>query len=316
LFGIDADAHLTLISQHPSLSLVDDVLHWHSEEGHQIAVAGIAIRDGEVQFRWLGDVPQEAETALRNSLIKLDHQGREHVFALREPVQLAAPVFDLTKPAQRIICKVEHSPEPTDVWVDLTSVHQFPPHRHEGKKLLGMRMGDSAMLWWTGAAAAGTKLALVRIGNVAVLKLDSRYKLPSGDEEPMSIPRGNRKLKQLNDLLRDAHSARNAIGELRSYRSRLLGETQRSTGATVNGVWVENPVLVARKAAALGELAATDKQIKRAEDLIAREPTIERELRELERVSEVARSLHGRTIISYRFFTVVDDYEVDLVVAE
>jgi hypothetical protein len=36
---------------------------------------------------------------------------------------------------------------------------------------------------------------LLMIGHVAVLKLDSRYKLPSGDEEPMSIPKGNRKLK-------------------------------------------------------------------------------------------------------------------------
>ena len=315
LFGIGSDAEVLLISQHPSLTLVDNVFYWQQQDGNRVAVAELAIRLKEVLFRWQESVPVEAETVLRNSLIKLSHEPHEHVVSLREPVVLDAPLFDLKKSVQSINCKIEYAPEPGQIWLDLAESH-LPHHRIEGTELKKIRIGEEALLWWNGADAAATKVQLVKRGNIAALKLDSRYKLPSGDEEPMSVPRGNRNLKDLNDVLDSAIAAKNTIRGLRSYLSRLMSEARQPTGGYVNGIWIENPVLAARKASLLIEISATENRISQAENLIARKPAIEKELRELQNVAVVARSLHESVRIAYRFYTVVGGHDVNLVIAD
>jgi len=142
-------------------------------------------------------------------------------------------------------------PSLQEVRFELTGVDKFPRHRIEGRGFSAMQIEDVTTLWYNEAEGAATRVTMVKKGKMIVLRFDSRYKLPSGKEEPMSLPKI--RLKQ-------------------RITKRLLAE--RKSTAIYN------------------------------------------EQKALDRVQNVARALDRTKGISFRFYTVVAEHEVDLLIAK
>ncbi|NOY41658.1 MAG: hypothetical protein GXP26_07480 [Planctomycetes bacterium] len=300
-----------------SLTHTNKVLEWRSAENEKpTVIAGLTILDGALQFIWVEEVPEDAVAAVWNSVVFLKAKGIEHTVSLRAPSEVEPLSIDLTKALQRIPCKCEFLPHLDEIYFELTGIARFPANNRTGMLPLKIKLRESLDIRYTGAQNAGTTVAMKRKGNIVVVELSSLYTLPSGDNEPMSIPAGNRKMKELSEIEAEAKWSKTNVGNMKSSLSSAKTEfaaiQRRNAGL--------NTAAAAAKSLALGELAAEIRSrelaINRATQLIQNLPAIGTEIRELDRVSAVARELHGTKGIEYRFFTIVNGIEVDLVVAK
>ncbi|MBA3481846.1 MAG: hypothetical protein H0T51_08535 [Pirellulales bacterium] len=306
------DAKLELLSLDDALAFEDSRIIYNGK-----TVAGLRIGDALVEFKWVKGAPSQSVAAVRNSVLKLTSADKTHHIALRSPVKAKAPVIELAQSSFRIYAKCDAPPHHSLVRFTFGLADQLPVKVLEGKTE-GMKSGDEVLLQYDTSGDAATKVSVRPAGVVLCADFATQYLLPSGDVEPLTISRGNRKLKQLNSLHSQAINAQQSIGELRSYYQSLESSLRRaqSSGGARDGY---APLVQAQMSVAAGninrEMVATNKQIIRAERLIEDKPSIEADLQEIREIADLAQSIKG-TPIPYRFFMVVKGVEVDLVVAE
>lgn len=316
LMGRPRDATLAILTNTEGLALDGEKLV-HDKK----TVAGLRIGDGLIEFRWMKDVAPDSMAAVRNSILKLEAADDEHCIALRSPVKIKAPVLELASSRFRIYGKCEAPPPPGDVRFMFTISAQLPVKERVGCDIEAMKAGDEVVLTYNFPGDAASKVSVIPSGKVLSAEVATQYVLPSGDVEPLTISRGNRKLKELERLREQSIAASNTISDLRSYRSRLNGQLRqvRYMNTIIPGTSMESPALAGQKATLIAsirdDMQATDQNIGRAELLIAKRPLIEKELVAIDAVAEVAQSLKG-TPFPYKFFHVVGDVKVDLVIAE
>jgi len=81
------DTSFVFISNEAKLVHTNNKLLWREDESDEpLLVGGMMLKEGEIVFRWMPGVSQEAEFAVRNSVIKLMQGGSElAAVALRQP---------------------------------------------------------------------------------------------------------------------------------------------------------------------------------------------------------------------------------------
>lgn len=317
------DMAVQLLTNSAHLRLEGPSVIFTDEKGQRRTVAGVRSHEGQVEFRWTAKVDEAAEAELHNSALALTSGKERHVLALRMPQRVPAEKLDLTRSVYRISSRCDFQPPPADIRFDFRSADALPKFEQEGAAAVGMAVGSETLMHYAIGAEATTRIQLKRTGNVVIAEFDTRYVLPSGDVEPMAVSRGNRILSELESRLEEAHAAPQMLSTLQSHYRQLPGALQRAqamgTGGNVNGIWVENPVLVGEKTMAISqiqrEIAATEEGIAYQQQLIENRPSIQQDLAAIGRIADLSKKLR-ETKIAYRFYILVAGEEVDLIVAE
>ncbi len=299
-----------LASNSPDLALKDQRVLWQSDDGDDDAViAALSVVDGNLSFRWSAAVDSAAETALRNSIVHLRENDFQHVIALRTADGGTPLNIDLNENRQKIVGKFSHLAPPGQVSFRLLNLDELPPCIVEGVEPEQLQPGGQTTLEYLEAPGAATRLTMSKRGNVTIVEIESRYALPSGDEQPLSIARGNKKVKELAALYQETLAAEAAIDDLRSR----LKELERDAKAVPR-----SRATAFAKAQQLQQLQAeiltVRQSITYAEQLIAAKKVVAADQEALRQVAAVAQQLH-KARLSYCFFTVVDGHQIDLLVA-
>ena len=218
--------------------------------------------------------------------------------------------FDLGKSKQRIVGKIAHLVPSEQVCFELTNLEQLPPCIVEGTEPTGMRIPDQTTLEYLEAAGAATRLTMTQRGKVAVVEIESRYALPSGDEQPLSIGQGNKKFKALDALYQETLAAESAIGDLRK-RLKDLEKQAKAVPRSRATAFAKAQQIQQLQAKA----AVVQQKIAYAERLISQKAAVAADLQAIQKVAALAQQLH-ESKLSYRFYTVVDGHEVDLLIAK
>ncbi len=299
-----------LVSNSPDLALKGHHVHWQPDEGGDATnIATISLIEGSLSFRWSTAVDAEAETELRNSIVCLHENDLQHVLRLRGADSTSPLKIDLGESQQKIVGKFTHLAPAERVCFRLLNLDELPPCTVAGVAPEQLQIGDQTTLEYLEAPGAATRLTMYKRGNVTIVDIESRYALPSGDEQPLSIAQGNKKINELDALYQETLAAEAAIDGLRDR----LKEVERNAKAVPR-----SRATALAKAQQLQRLQAdalaVRKRIAYAERLIANKETIAADQQALKKVATVAQQLHEARLC-YCFFIVVDGHQVDLLVA-
>lgn len=322
LFDAPLATSIALQSIDNRLTLDDKSLIW--KEGDEVlTVAGLDLKDGKVVFRWLTSVPDDAAAAVHNSVLHVDNDGVRSTVALRSPVVALMAEFTFDKKMLRVSCKCPDSPHPREIKLAITPSPGFPGHRVDGD-LSCLNLNGEATIWYTAQGGVATRVRLRKTGTLASGEFESRYRLPSGEEGPLTVKHGKGKRIELTKLLKKATNARNSISGLKNRLAALQRERSawqsKDMRLLINGNRLNNPAGEAKKAV---EITLRNNSIRRvqaliaeAERLIKMHPEIERELAALDAISRFVADVEEKHSFAYRFFMTIDDHEVTLVTAE
>lgn len=310
------NCEIEVLSNSADLTQDGAKLRWKNQ-----LVAGLRVEEGELQFRWIKDVPPEAEAAICNSVVRLRVASDERFLALREPSIGEPLLLDLKDSTHRVNAKCNWLPPTEEIRFGLTLPDQLPIKKIDGPDVASLKARDETIIIYSFDGDAATKVSVKKAGDAIAATFASQYVLPSGDVEPLSISRGNRRMNQLTDLQADADNARRALPDLRSHHSRMESSLRTvmnaSTGQRLSGGgYIDNPVATGQRNMAAAqlqnEIALTERNIARASNLIDRKPSIDADIAALRSVSALARSI-DKAPLAYRFFIVVGGHEVDLI---
>ena len=316
--GTPAEAAIQFYSSAPALSYAAGRIRW-GEAGHAAQdIAELEMAGGELQFRWAipsRDEPDldeldlsELDGAVRNSVVLVDLGQRQRAIRLRHPTPASRAVIDLSRSRQTILGKCDYLPAAEDVYFELLGIDALPAHTAEGDDPARLPSAGEMVLRYV-EAPAETRITLTKRGRVAALEFETRYFLPSGSEQPMSIGSGNKNLKALESLTQEIAAAQVALPGLRTYLSDLERE-----GRGVSGLRATATAKAVRLQQLQQEAASTRQRIRYAESLATQRASAEADFAAIQQVAKLAQQLH-KTELSYRFFTVVEGYEVDLLLA-
>ncbi len=185
-----------LLCTDPRLTHVDSRILWQKErEDEPVLVGGMKLEEKDLVFRWGTEIPEEAESAVRNSVIKITQGKFEQTIALRQP-QVTKPIeMSLRNNVQNVVAEIKSCPPMQELFFELTGANKLPHHRTEGRDKRGIQIKDVITLWYNETEKAATRLTMKKRDKAVVVNFDSRYKLPSGEEGPMSLPKLERKQK-------------------------------------------------------------------------------------------------------------------------
>lgn len=318
LVELPDSTEISLLPQSPSL-LLDGV----SVKSDGDLIAGMRVEAGWLEFRWTEPTPESA-AALANSVICLSIDGSKYFLSLRAPEYAEAPALDLEKTRIRINGKCATPPPVAETRIAFTGLSSLPSYTLEGVDPVTMKAGDEALLHYKNGSDAATRITVRKSGAMLVADIETRCRLPSSDFFVMSIRHGNSKLKKLTNLFADAEAAVANISRLRAYVRSVESDLSRArninTFGTVNGVRVQNPVLVAQKSALINrlerELVGAQNDVTDAEQLIRDKPLIEQDLAAVRLAAELAQSLHETKALGYRIFSIVGEQQVTLIEGE
>ncbi|WP_146448689.1 hypothetical protein [Bythopirellula polymerisocia] len=319
MFSVPEHASIELVTNDPALTLVDSSILWQTDDdAAPEAIAQLEVGNESLKLSWSESPPEDAVTALTNSLLEITASESSRAVALRAPISVEPLRFDLTDTVQRIACNLEPPPPIEFVRFELLSFGRLPIDRTKGAETYVLAPREEALLWYSTQDPIATKFVMLKRGKTAAIDVTHGFALPSGDEEILSVARGKKLRREIERLANAAENAANSIVQLKSYLSQLtsqLAQIRRTeTTSILNGVKVPDSVKVAQKAMAItrteNEIAATRRNVVVAEGLIADRSRIEEELTALNRIAEFANTIDS-TAVSYRFFLQVGDHEVD-----
>lgn len=297
-------------------------VQWAGDESRKpVTVAGLRLTESGVQFRWLPNPPEAAEVAVRNSIVRVRKGGESRAAPLRIPEVVDPLTIDLTSGIVRVPGRCRYQPPADRVFFSLSNADLLPPFIADGVDLERIGLDEEALLRFQFQGDAASRIRLDRQGLAVVAEMEFRYVLPSGDTEGMSITGGNKKRRELGELLDRAAAAQSALPGLQNEFRRTTTELQNvlatRIGEPINGAWVEHPARVAARETAAArlrdKLAALDADIALAEDLIEGRPSFAADMQELEAVAALARQLQGLSGLNFRFFVEVDGEPVTLI---
>lgn len=298
----------TLVSIDPALQQRGQhVVWWNGKSARTERVAGLAVVDGVLKFRWLPPVSGVAEVAMRTAMLQFTSAGHEHRLCLRQP-QLVEPLqIDLKKTVQHITCRCTALPAAEAIHFELltaTTVPTFSLLSAEGRRL---RIREECLLRYTGSGGVITRLLSKRHGSAIAVEVENRFKLPSGDEQPLTLAAGEAKLRELTALRDKLATTEKSIGGLRGElknqqaAANRLAQKPNKTTKDVNQL------------AVLGQrIAGLNQQVGFAERLLAQKSAINDDYHALEAIGRLAKQLQGK-LVQYRYFVVVAGHDIDLV---
>lgn len=299
-----------LLSNSPHLALRDGEIFWQSKElGTSEPIARLSLDEGNLNFRWLDAVEPEAEAALRNSLVRLEENEFAHQLRLRSAEETAPHEFDLGKSKQRVVGKFAHLVPTEHVFFELLNLEQLPACTVEGTEPTQLRISDQTTLEYLEAPGAATRLTMTKRGKVTVVEIESRYALPSGDEQPMSIGQGNKKFKALDALYQETLAAEAAIDDLRD-RLKELEKQDKAVSRSRATAFAKAQQRQQLQSEAIG----VQQKIGYAERLLSQKAAVAADLQALQKIAALAQQLH-ESKLSYRFYTLVDGHKLDLLIA-
>lgn len=324
LIAMPTQAILSLVTDKPGLALEGNRIKWSENDTKERVVAGLTYRNDTIQFRWVGEVSEEAENVIRNSLVQIGRSGQQPLVSLRSPERVEAFDFDLKKSVLRIVCKCEHMPAIDTIRFDFVDADKLPPFKLEGVPVHEMQVRQEATLRFSEATGVKTVIKMRKRGNTVIVEMRSLFMLPTGDVEALTISAGTRKHKKLSKLIASAESARSQLPSINARIAELRQELKRwqnmRTTRTLNGVQVPDTVASANKFASISNtensIAFGVARLAKANRLIADLPAMQREIQALERISVVAKKLHQTTNLGFRFYRVCAGHEINLIVAE
>lgn len=300
--GLDG-AEFRLMSNSSELTHSDRKIFWRSEnDAAPSTVAGLALIEGSLKFRWMAPVPAAAETAIRNSIVRLSSDEHQHVLALRTAESLAPLQIDLKKAEQKLVSKCDFLPATDDICFELTGIDQLPDCTCEGDELARLQVRGQTTLQYLAATGAATRLTMRKRGKVVVVEIENGFALPSGDEQPMSITSGTNKLNDLEAASADISAAEAALPGLRSQLKTLQSKGKKALN-TLQRQQLQTTLLT------------TQQRISYGERLVSQKLAVTADINAIKQVAEVAKQLH-ETEVPYRFYTVVDGHEVNLLLAK
>ncbi len=195
---------LSFTSIDPRLTLNKSTLRWSTEDRPGSPVARLAIRDGKLAFRWLPEPPKEAILAVHNSIVRVQSPRGDSAIAMRSPIAVEPIRIDLKKMVTRIDFKFPNMPPSSEVFLAFTVEPNFPKFLSSGALPEKMRVRDECILRYSGAAGVGTKIMYASRKQGLFVDLRTRYRLPSGDEAPLTFSRCRKKRKVIESLLDSA----------------------------------------------------------------------------------------------------------------
>lgn len=325
LVALSVPASISLVTNSTSLRLEANRISWTKDDASEPQViAGLAIRDDALQFRWIGEVPEDAETALRNSLVQVDRSGHLSVIALRSPAVVETFNFELKKAVRRIACKSKHMPPAKTIKFDFVDAGRLPPFAEEGGSLHALELRQVATLRYSAAKNVKSTIELLKRGKIVVVEINSLFMLPSGDIEALSISAGTKEHKELSKLIASAESAQSQLSSIKQRLAELNQELiqwkRMPTTRRLDGALVPDIGAAIRKDAGIknteNSILYGKARLAKANRLIADLPAMQRVLQSLQSILSVAEQLHKTTDLGFRFFFIVDGHEVNLVVAD
>lgn len=320
LLKIANDVTMGFVPCHANLEWEDEKLIWRTEDG-PILCGGLTQIDGSVFFRWLNGVPEEAQAAIANSIIKLGSGDRHHFIALRTPQVEPQVTYDLRSERQFVRCNCDFCPEPEEVFLEITPNDKLPIRQIDGAENERIKLNDQLTVWFQSAHAAATRLTYEKKGKFPTLLLNTRYKLPSGKEAPLSLGDIKRQERFLENLIHSSAEADNKIDGLESYQNYLASKLDSAynyqTSVMVNRQPFSDFSRRVHKGQHLGklqtQLSKVQKRLDVTTDIQANRATIQQDAAELEKVMKLARELHESKAFSYCFYHEVGGHRVDLV---
>lgn len=323
LLQIANDVILEFVPFHANLEWKDEKLIWNTEDG-PILCGGLTQKDGSVFFRWMDEVPEEARAAIANSIIKLGRGDRHHAIALRTPQVEPQVTYDLRSERQFVRCNCDFRPEPEEIFLEITPHEKLPIRQIDGAENERIKLNDQLTVWFQTAHAAATRLTYEKKGQFPTLLLNTRYKLPSGKEAPLSLGDIKRQERILENLIHSSAEADNKIDGLESYQnylaSKLNSANNYQTSVMVNRQPFSDFSRRVHKGQQLGklqtQLSKVQKRLDVTTDIQANRATFQQDAAELEKVTKLARELHEAKAFSYCFYHEVGGHRVDLVRSE
>lgn len=301
LVKLPVECELRILNADGKVTLKGGEILWQDDSGKHVSIGSLLQDAIFLKFRWSDDLPADAECELRNSLIRAMSAGKEHVVALRTP-RLAKPLqFDLTKSVKRVTGRCECSPDAEQVFFELRNQDRLPSHSLEGADPSKLQVGEVVTLWYSDAERTATRISMEKVGRTPRVEFLSRYRLPSGNEGPMSIGHMRSLHRELVEQSNLAADAKANLDVLKQKLQLLIAQRKHL------------PTL--RDDLAI-EIAKQRESIQFAVDLIADGPRINAELLELEKVEKIAEQLHQLEGLSYRFYMIIEGHEVDLILGQ
>ena len=199
------DGRLALVSSSNSTNKNEWVVRWipnatdlgQIREIDPISVARFSTDANTLKFQWARVLKPEIIGALRNSVLTIRIGEVQHVAGLRAPVVLPRLDVNLRKRYSYLICKYDDLPETTRIRADLVDRSSLPTNNVNDASVSQIKLGEAAVIEYVEAPGAESLVAVVRRGVRPAVQFETRYRLPSGYQDILTIQRGNRKMQEL-----------------------------------------------------------------------------------------------------------------------
>jgi hypothetical protein len=214
----DGRLHLTVDEQMTGPEQVW-LVHWiplitelaKIKEIKRYEVGSLSAQGNEIRYTWAEGVPNVAEAAIRNSVLRIQIGDSEHFVALRAPEQWSSLSFNLKRPKSTVILSVDDQPEIESIRIDVTDPSVFPMNEAEGGGFRGLKLDDIRTLRFRNAPGAAARLSVSKRGRRVAVNLEFGYKLPSGYEAIFTVARAASKMQALRAELAAAKALKTRV---------------------------------------------------------------------------------------------------------
>jgi hypothetical protein len=279
LCEVPEGSSLILRSSSSLIQFDGEKILWGSENPQ--LVGGLTIHEGAVKFRWAENPPEESEAAVKNSLVTIMLGNESHVVALRSPQVVEPFRFDLTKPTQRILCNCDYLPDNDKIQFEILNSDAIAPLDVGGSQSIRLRNLGRHQVKHMESSFSSTNFNMRRVGNVPSVVIRTTFGVQSGGIGALVRRQLNRTLGIINEDILDIDAE--LVG-LKSIKPTGNTRYKAELNSRINALEAEKL------------LAIADRDVLKKTEILANR------LDNLE--------LH------YRFFIMVDGYEIDLITTD
>lgn len=273
-------------------------------------IASVVRENGDLRLKWAANAPADAE-CLRNVVLRIeDERGVRHV-ALREPVEIEAPIVDLSKTRQTITpdLRLWGMAHKSLVLEGSGTTDNNPPVEaiYPADKRAPFR-GKVRIVVRDKPPHAGVQLSLVAADDQPTIRVEPIIIDFEDNPQPWTVERLKRMYVSLaravQNLERNIPAGKTTVSSLESQLSGLRRQYRSDR--------LDAPLI----ANAIGR---TESDLARAKSKLASWETalpINRErLKGMQPLDPLSKSVHQKARVTFRVFFLADDQEVDLLLA-
>jgi hypothetical protein len=287
-------------SESPNLWTV----HFFNESfGEPIEVAQFVVDQETISFQWTSQDDNSGYEQLRNGVLEIQIDDQKQEVLLRKPVMVEPLTIDLDKPKQLVVGKCDAPPSRTDIRVEIGELENFPRYNIENGNLTTLRIGDERILRYQSVPEVACRCRLLRRGSYVALEIQHHFTMPSMDDFVMTISQVNKKKHELERKLNAVSAAIKAVPKVESYLNNLRIEERK-------------PQLATRDRALDEEIRVYESRLIELKALAAELPKVQTDMKALTKIADLGNQIHNTSKIHFRFYTVVGDRDVDLVLSD